>query len=316
MARILITGAHGFIGRYLARHLSENGHVVLGLGHGIWPPLHAERWGLTLWHNGEIDGLNLRLIQRQSGTPDVVYHLAGGSSVGVAIANPREDFHRTVNSTSELLEWLRLEAPDCRLVAISSAAVYGADHEGPIAETTATNPFSPYGHHKSIMESLCQSYCDTYGLKVAIARLFSVYGQGLRKQLLWDVCSQLERNPDRLGLGGGGTELRDWIEVGDVVRALSLIEAQADQSRKVVNVGTGTGTSVRSIVEMVVDAWFQTEPSRPNIIFSGEARKGDPRSLVADSTRLKSLGFDLRSDLKDRLSAYVGWFRLEADTAR
>lgn len=316
MARILITGAHGFIGRYLARHLSENGHVVLGLGHGIWPPLHAERWGLALWHNGEIDGLNLRLIQRQSGTPDIVYHLGGGSSVGVAIANPREDFHRTVNSTAELLEWLRLEAPDCRLVAISSAAVYGANHEGPIAETTATNPFSPYGHHKSIMESLCQSYCDTYGLKVAIARLFSVYGQGLRKQLLWDVCSQLERNPDRLGLGGGGTELRDWIEVGDVARALSLIEAQAEQSRPVVNVGTGTGTSVRSIVEMVVDAWFEKEPSRPDIIFSGEARKGDPQSLVADSTRLKSLGFDLRSDLKDRLSAYVGWFRSEAGTAR
>jgi UDP-glucose 4-epimerase len=153
-------------------------------------------------------------------------------------------------------------------------------------------------------------------LKVAIARLFSVYGQGLRKQLLWDVCSQLERNPDRLSLGGGGAELRDWIDVADVVRALSLIEAQADQSRRVINVGTGSGTSVRSIVEMVVDAWFEKQPSRPSIVFSGEARKGDPQSLVADSTRLKSLGFDLRSDLKDRLSAYVGWFRSEAGTAR
>jgi UDP-glucose 4-epimerase len=316
MARILITGAHGFIGRHLARYLSERGHVVLGLGHGIWPPSHAERWGLTLWQNGEIDGLNLRLIQRQSGTPDIVYHLGGGSSVGVAIANPREDFHRTVNSTVELLEWLRLEAPDCRLVAISSAAVYGASHEGPIAETTATRPFSPYGHHKSMMESLCQSYCDTYGLKVAIARLFSVFGQGLRKQLLWDVCSQLEKNPAQLSLGGAGTELRDWIEVTDVVRALSLIEAQADQSRKVVNIGTGIGTSVRSIVEMVVDAWYDNQSSRPNIVFSGEARKGDPQSLVADSAQLTSLGFHLRSDLRDGLFNYVGWFRSEAGAAR
>ncbi|MBB3659757.1 UDP-glucose 4-epimerase [Rhizobium sp. BK650] len=300
----------------MARHLSQNGHVVLGLGHGIWPPLHAEQWGLTLWHNGEIDGPNLRLIQRQSGTPDIVYHLGGGSSVGVAIANPREDFHRTVNSTAELLEWLRLEAPDCRLVAISSAAVYGANLQGPISETVAKNPFSPYGHHKSIMEYLCQSYCDAYGLKVVIARLFSVYGQGLRKQLLWDVCSQLEKNPDYLRLGGGGGELRDWVEVGDVVRALSLIEAHADQSRKVINVGTGIGTNVRAVVQTVVDAWFENAPSRPEIAFSGEARKGDPQSLVADSTFVKSLGFEPRIALKDGLFAYVGWFRSEAGTAR
>lgn len=316
MARILVTGAHGFIGRYLARYLAENGHAVVGLGHGIWPSLHAERWGLTLWHNGEIDGLNLRLIQRQSGTPEIVYHLGGGSSVGVAIANPREDFHRTVNSTAELLEWLRLEAPDCRLVAISSAAVYGANHKGPITETTVKNPFSPYGHHKSIMESLCQSYCDTYGLRVTIARLFSVYGKGLRKQLLWDICSQLEKNPERLSLGGGGGELRDWIEVNEVVRALSVIERHAGQPQRIVNVGTGIGTSVRSVVEMVVDAWFEKASSRPEIIFSGEARKGDPQSLIADSTQLKSLGFASHSDLKDGLSAYVDWFRSEAGTVR
>ncbi|NNU68985.1 SDR family oxidoreductase [Rhizobium indicum] len=309
MARILITGAHGFIGRHLAKSLALAGHSVFGLGHGTWSPLHAQRWGLVSWHNGEVDIPNLRLIQQQFGTVDIVYHLAGGSSVGAAIANPREDFHRTVSSTIELLEWLRLEAPKSSLVAVSSAAVYGAGHTGQIAETAKPNPFSPYGHHKHIMESLCHSYCESYELKVVIGRLFSVYGEGLRKQLLWDVCSQLEVHPERLLLGGSGNELRDWTAVSDVVRALSLIHTEANPSPKVINIGTGRGTNVRAIVEGIAQAWVVDTKLEARIEFSGKARAGDPQSLIAQSEQLAALGFEWQKDLMEGLSAYVSWFR-------
>ena len=145
MSNILITGAHGFIGKHLARWLARQGHQVAGLGHGIWPASEASSWGVTHWLNGDIQSGNLRLLQQTSGTPDVVYHLAGGSSVGVALANPREDFTRTVATTAELLEWLRVDAPQARLVAVSSAAVYGSGHDGPIAEGATLAPYSPYG---------------------------------------------------------------------------------------------------------------------------------------------------------------------------
>ncbi|MBX4860418.1 NAD-dependent epimerase/dehydratase family protein [Rhizobium leguminosarum bv. viciae] len=312
MARILITGAHGFIGRHLAKSLALAGNVVIGLGHGNWPPLHAQRWGLVYWLNGEIDIPNLRSIQKQFGTVDIVYHLAGGSSVGAAIANPREDFHRTVSSTVELLEWLRQEASKSILVAVSSAAVYGAGHIGQIAETARPNPFSPYGHHKHIMESLCISYSESYELKVVIGRLFSVYGEGLRKQLLWDVCSQLEVHPDHILLGGSGNELRDWTAVTDVVRALSFIHTEANLPPKVINIGTGRGTNVRTIVEGVGQAWAADTNLSPEIEFSGKARAGDPQSLIAQSDQLAALGFEWQKDLMEGLADYVRWFRSES----
>ena len=142
--------------------------------------------------------------------------------MGASIANPYEDFTRTVATTAELLEWMRLGARNARLVSVSSAAVYGAGHTGPIREEQALLPFSPYGYHKLMMENLCLSYAANYGLAVTVVRLFSVYGSWLKKQVLWDMCSSLASGTRQLVLGGTGEELRDWTDIRDVVRALEF----------------------------------------------------------------------------------------------
>jgi UDP-glucose 4-epimerase len=308
MSNILITGAHGFIGKYLARWLARQGHQVMGLGHGIWPAPEAASWGVTQWLNGDIQSGNLRLLQQAGGTPDVVYHLAGGSSVGVAIANPREDFFRTVGTTAELLEWLRIDAPQARLVAVSSAAVYGSGHDGPIAEDATLTPYSPYGYHKRIMEELCRSYAASYGLRVTIGRLFSVFGAELKKQLLWDICARLAAGTRPLVLGGSGNELRDWTDVRDVVRALDLLAAHTSDSIAVVNVGTGTASSVRQIASGIARHW-QLPDALDTFHFSGQSRPGDPFSLVANATRLSQLGFAWAVPVDDGMAAYVSWFQ-------
>ena len=308
MSNILITGAHGFIGKHLARWLALQGHQVVGIGHGIWPTAEAVSWGVSHWINGDIHSGNLRLMQQTSGTPDVVYHLAGGSSVGASIANPREDFFRTVATTAELLEWLRVDAPDARLVAISSAAVYGSGHEGPINENAVLTPHSPYGHHKRIMEELCQSYADSYGLRVSVARLFSVFGTELKKQQLWDLCTRLTSTSGPLVLGGSGNELRDWTDVRDVVRALDLLASQACAEVAVFNVGTGTASSVREIATRIASHWPLSNAADA-LRFSGHSRPGDPFSLVANATGLNKLGFAWKIPVDDGLAAYVRWFQ-------
>lgn len=312
MSRILISGAHGFIGKHLARWLARQGHQVAGLGHGIWPVAEAASWGLSHWLNGDIQSGNLRLLQQASSTPDVVYHLAGGSSVGVAIANPREDFFRTVATTAELLEWMRVDAPKARLVAVSSAAVYGAGHDGVIAEDAALTPYSPYGHHKRIMEELCRSYAASYGLRVSIARLFSVFGAELKKQLLWDLCTRLASGARPLVLGGSGNELRDWTDVRDVVRALDLLATQASAEVAVVNVGTGKASSVRNIATSVARHWPLANAT-DSLQFSGQSRPGDPFSLVASATYLNQLGFTWDVPVDDGLGAYVQWFQSQME---
>lgn len=311
MAHVLITGARGFIGKHLARHLSAQGHRVSGLGHGIWPSTEASCWGVQDWLNGDVQAANLRALQARS-EPDLIFQLAGGSTVGAAIANPREDFFRTVASTVELLEWMRIDLPRARLITVSSAAVYGSGISGPIAEDSAGVPYSPYGHHKRMMELLCRSYGDAYGLDFRVARLFSVYGPELKKQLLWDMCTRLAAGESPLVLGGTGQELRDWTHVSDVVIALArmALDDRPSQQGQTINVGTGVGTTVSAIAQTVVDIWYEQSGSaeKPTLRFSGKSRPGDPFSLVADPSCLSRLGFTWNTSLTDGVRSFVSWF--------
>ena len=312
MASILVTGARGFIGKHLSKQLAIQGHHVSGLGHGIWPHKEASRWGIRDWINGDVRCDNLRTLQSRH-EPQLVFHLAGGSTVGAAIANPREDFFRTVTSTLELLEWIRLDAPSVRLIAISSAAVYGSNFRGLIPEKIIGIPYSPYGHHKSMMESLCRSYADTYSLDLRIARLFSVYGPELKKQLLWDICTQLAAKEPVLKLSGTGHELRDWTHVNDVVRGLTQIafDANPPLCAQAINLGTGFGTSVQEIVQIAMDAWHEKSGNvnKTVVNFSGHRRPGDPFSLIADPARLSRMDFKCDVPLSEGVRSYIDWFQ-------
>jgi UDP-glucose 4-epimerase len=314
MAQIWITGCRGFIGRHLASWLSRQGHTVAGIGHGPWPSAEARAWGVERWLHGGIHASNLQQLLRDSGSPDCVFHLAGGSSVGASLANPYEDFTRTVATTAELLEWMRLGAPHAKLVSVSSAAVYGAGHNGPIREEQALQPFSPYGYHKLMMENLCLSYAANYGLSILVVRLFSVYGSWLKKQVLWDMCSSLACGTRQLVLGGTGEELRDWTDIRDVVRALEVAMGMATDpdTLAIFNAGSGEATSVGSIAAMVLEAW----PAPAKVAFNGKARPGNPCSLVADGWFLQKKGFAWSVPVKRGVRDYVEWYLRSARSDR
>lgn len=304
-----ITGAHGFIGRYLARNLQAGGHRVVGIGHGTWPESEAMQWGISHWLNADISASNLGQLRHAYGLPEVVFHLAGGSSVGAAMANPHEDFKRTVVSTAELLEWLRQYSPATRLVAVSSAAVYGSAHRGLITEDASLSPFSPYGSHKFMMEEQCRSYATNFGLQVVLPRLFSVYGPGLKKQLLWDLCGKLAGD-GLVELGGSGAELRDWVDVRDVARGLEQVALLAGTEAPVINLASGVATAVREIAAMVAGCWADSGmSSAQEVVFSGCSRPGDPFSLVADISQMHACGIDNRIPVAQGVADYVAWYR-------
>ena len=301
-----ITGANGFIGRYLARELADAGHAVHGIGHGAIYDSDRLRLGLESWLNGEIDAANLNALALAHGPPSKIFHLAGGSSVGLSIAQPFEDFSRTVVSTARLLEWLRGSAPQCDVIVASSAAVYGSGHTGAISENASLTPMSPYGQHKLMMEQLCNSYAESFGIRSTVVRLFSVYGPRLRKQLLWDICSRLARGETGLVLGGTGGEIRDWTDVRDVVRLLAKVgELPQPETFWIMNGGSARGTSVAEIANMLVRHWGGDISVR----FSGATRAGDPFSMLADDARLRQMPFDWRIPIDQGLADYVRWFK-------
>jgi UDP-glucose 4-epimerase len=304
-----VTGANGFIGRHLVRELADQGRTVHGIGHGAIEDAERERIGLRGWLNGEIDAANLNALAGRSGLPSTIFHLAGGSSVGLSIAQPYEDFSRTVSSTARLLEWLRVSAPNCHLIVASSAAVYGARYRGAISEDAEPVPSSPYGQHKVMMEQLCRSYAVTFGLSSTVTRLFSVYGTHLRKQLLWDVCSRLQKGERTLVLGGTGAEVRDWLDVRDAARLFARIaEVPQRENYQVTNGGSGLGTTVADVAKMLVRNWGGDIAVR----FSGVVRPGDPFSLLADDAKLRRLPFDCQIPLERGLAEYVLWFKEQA----
>jgi len=308
MSVLWVTGAKGFIGSHLVSHLAGQGAHVGGIGGAASASGDALTGGLAHWVGGAVGPETLDLLESRTGTPATIFHLAGGSSIGASLADPAADFERTVGSSAALLEWMRWRAPEAALVAVSSAAVYGTGHDRPIPEDAPARPCSPYGCHKQAMESLCRSYAENFGLRVAVARLFSVYGPGLRKQLLWDLCGHLAASGGAR-LGGTGRELRDWTHVGDVVRFLEILGAHASTDVPIVNGATGIGTSVRDVARHVGECYGVGDDA---IAFSGETRPGDPFSLVGAVDARLPFAFEPSVTLDQGIGDYVDWFKRQA----
>lgn len=247
-------------------------------------------------------------MQKDCGRADVIFHLAGGSSVAKANDNPLEDFHRTVGSTSEVLEYLRLATPQTRLVPVSSAAVYGNASKSLIHEETPPAPQSAYGEHKYIMETMCRFYAQRHQVLLAIPRLFSVYGSGLQKQILWDLCEKLAGRKT-IELDGCGDETRDWIEIHDAVVALEKMSQIANSKAPVVNIANGKKISVKRLVATCVECWFGPHAKVPKISFTGRKRLGDPKNLVADVKKMKSLKIFPMVPLQKGVFNYTRWYK-------
>jgi UDP-glucose 4-epimerase len=298
--RTLVTGAHGFIGRHVSRRLGADGAHVVGIGHGTWSRDEWRRWGLEEWHAADItlDGL-----VTYAGEPELIVHCAGGGSVGYSVAHPLQDFRRSVETTAATLEYARLFAPAARIVLLSSAAVYGVAPARPLTEHDALAPVSPYGLHKQIAESLCRFYGSRYGLKVAVVRLFSVYGPGLRKQLLWDAATKASRG--NLDFGGSGEEIRDWLHITDAVNLIRAAAERASAGCPTANGGTGEGASVREILA----ALFSALAVAGQPTFSGAARPGDPPYYVADVSIATSWGWAPAVQWRDGVAEYARWFQ-------
>jgi UDP-glucose 4-epimerase len=305
--RIWVTGADGFIGRHLLRLLGQQQGVIVG-ALGFRDGMSVNDDGDVVWSEGEIDDARLEALADAMGAPDIVYHLAGGGSVGASLTDPVFDFRCTVLSTAAITDWIRRRAPDARMIQISSAAVYGAGYDGPISEDASLAPYSPYGTHKQMSEALCRSARLDFGLDCWILRPFSVYGPGLRKQLLWDSCIRIAAGCETLSLGGTGEERRDWLHVADLCSILLCLSDASPTSGTTINAGNGEFKTVAEIGQLLVAAWGK--PAMP-VEFSGQSRPGDPHSLIADTRRLSALGFAPQHKVDDGIADFVHWFRTQ-----
>lgn len=274
----LVTGHHGFLGGHVAATLAARGAQVVGAG----------RPELTI-PSREFDELV------REARPTLVVHCAGPASVPASLADPATDRAGAVSVLEALLDRLG----GARLVLVSSAAVYGQPDRLPVPEDAPLAPVSPYGRHRVEAERLA---LDS-GVPLAIARVFSAYGEGLRRQVLWDVAQRaLAGGP--VELSGTGEETRDFIHAGDVAGAIAALAERAAFAGETINVGTGVETSVADLAELIV-----RELGGGEIRFTGDERPGDPARWRADVTQLHALGFEPSVAIEDGAAAYARWVR-------
>lgn len=301
-----VTGAGGFIGRHAVSAMRRAGWATAGLSNSAAPADGLDLPPADAWVSGAISGEGLQRAMDKLGTPEVIIHAAGGSSVAASLADPDADHERTVGSVAQVLDFMRTGAPGARLIFLSSAAVYGQAGPDRLDEAAAAAPISPYGRNKRAAEELIEARRAEHGLDAVVVRFFSVYGEGLRKQIFWELSRRLASDPAALELGGTGEERRDFLHVEEATDFLArLAAAPAGALPPLVNGGGGRATTVREAAEALARALGCDTGLR----FSGETRPGDPQSLVADPALALALGLEPRIGLDEGLARFAAWAR-------
>lgn len=319
--KILVTGGAGYIGSHVCKALALAGHEVTVYDNLSTGFRDLARWGEFV--EGDIlDGARLRSCLR-SRRPDGVIHFAAFSQVGESVSDPGRYVRNNVGGTLALLEAMR----DCGvrdIVVSGTAAVYGVPDRCPIPEDCPARPINPYGESKLFMEWMLADFARAHGLSWTALRYFNAAGADpdgecgechqpethLVPRALMAVTGELT---DFRILGNDyptpdGTCVRDYIHVSDLaaahVLAMERLRAGEGGRGDSFNLGTGSGLSVRDIVDAVARVTGRDVPCT-----EGPRRPGDPPALVADGRRAaETLGWEAkRSGVDDIVRDAWGW---------
>ncbi len=298
MPTVLVTGVTGFLGRYVAKEMREHGYRVYGVGTASEENAPVDL--LDRYFRLRMPGKRLwRLFARTQ--PDLVVHCAGRASIAYSLQQPLQDYRGNTALCIHVLEAMRLGSPHARFVLISSAAVYGNPTTLPVREDSLAAPLSPYGFHKLQAELLCHEYWQMYGVPTTVLRVFSAFGPGLRRQLLWDLANKCARSTS-VSLQGLGDESRDFIHARDVAAAIRCVAHSEQAIGQVYNVASGKETPIAEVAQMVA-AHFPGV----NYAFDGQVPPGVPSRWQACTRKLSALGFEIRHPLSDSIEEYIAW---------
>ena len=295
MSKMLITGVGGFIGSKCLEFFKSN-YDIFGIDKNY-----------NSGDNFKKGLVNLENLKSFNTEFDIILHFAGSATVAEAEDNPEEERKKTVNSTKDLLEFIRLHNKNAKLIYASSAAVYGDNHSEKIKETNCLEPISKYGKNKLEAEQLCREYSEKYNLDIKVIRFFSVYGEGLKKQVLWDFSNKLKHlEESEIKCFGTGEELRDFTHISDVLNFINIVINQS-KSFDIFNCGTGQACKIRNVLLKLTQYYNKNV----NLNFENAVHNGNPVSLVANTDKAVSIGYKPKILINTGLERYAKWFKEE-----
>jgi UDP-glucose 4-epimerase len=291
----IVTGGAGFIGSNLVDELIASGrvcHVVDDLSNGKRANVHAD----AVFHEVDIRDRDALMAAAEQARPATIFHLAAQADVRKAVEAPDFDAEVNVIGTINVLEAAR--AVGARVVFASTGGAGYGEYEGlevPSPETAETRPLSHYGMSKMAGEGYCATYGRLYGLETVVLRLGNVYGPRQDPHgeagVVAIFCGKLlDGEPPRVF--GDGLQTRDYVYVGDVVRA--FLSGEGAPAGTLVNIGCGREVSVLDLIEGL---GYPDDP-----VFE-PAREGElQRSCLAPDRAAELLGWRPETGLTEGLS--------------
>jgi UDP-glucose 4-epimerase len=305
--KALVTGGAGFIGSNIVGQLLADGHEVTVLDSLI----SGYRCNLAPYPQVrfiEGDVRDATAVQEAVCGAEVVFHLAASVGNKRSIEFPFLDAEINVMGTLQVLEAAR-NAGVRKIVASSSAGIFGELKTLPIREDHSVEPDSPYGATKLCEEKLCLAYAKLYEMEAVCLRYFNVYGPNQRFDAYGNVIPifvfrMLRGEP--ITVFGDGEQTRDFINVHDVVQA-NIKGAMARGVSGAFNTGSGDRITINRLVALIQEA-SGIEP----IVQYGPPRAGDVRHSLADIAKARqAFGFAPSIGFEEGLREYVAWAREE-----
>lgn len=250
----LVTGAAGFLGSALANRLAREGQQVRGyddLSAGDPSRLSEE----VLFTRGDVtDRPKLWTLLQEV---DCVYHLAAKVSVPESILYPREYNIINVGGTVSVMEAMR-DVGVRRVILISSGAIYGDQGQQPLVEDAPPSPGSPYAVSKLAAEHYVRTIGALWEIETVALRVFNAYGPGqplaaAHPAVVPHFLRQVAHGGSVV-IHGKGEQTRDFVYLDDVVEAMVAAASAPTVNRSVINIGSGTETSIQTLGQSVQEA--------------------------------------------------------------
>ena len=297
----LVTGAAGFLGSALANRLAREGHQVRGyddLSAGDPSRLSAD----VLFTRGDVtDRPKLWTLFQEI---DCVYHLAAKVSVPESILYPREYNIINVGGTVSVMEAMR-DVGVRRVILISSGAIYGDQGQQPLVEDAPPNPGSPYAVSKLAAEHYVHTIGALWGIETVALRVFNAFGPGqplaaAHPPVVPHFLRQVSHGGSMI-IHGKGEQTRDFVYLDDVVEAMVAAASAPTINRSVINIGSGTETSIQTLGQVVLEA----VGTKSEWIYKEDQDAGPSRMCADIRLARKKLGYKPRFSLQEGLERMI-----------
>jgi GDP-4-dehydro-6-deoxy-D-mannose reductase len=302
---ILITGARGFAGRHLVELCLASGDAVCGLGRG-----EADADADDYLRVDLLDAAAARDAVAKV-RPERVFHLAAEASVARSWDAPAATISANVTSTLNVLEAVRLEAPDASVLVACSGEEYGPPLRLPVDEEHPLSPRNPYAASKAAVDVLAGSYADAYGLRVVRTRAFNHTGPGQPDAYVVSSFARQIAEAEAAGASvaslvtGDLSVRRDFTDVRDVVRAYRLALERAEPGAY--NVCSGRAVAVSDILTGLAE---QSPLEVEQRVDDARLRENDVMEIAGSHRKLTdATGWRPEIDLADTLHDVLAWWR-------